>query len=87
MTGIMQNFFSKIYAKPILILIGIFTLTYFVQYAVHNPRDFLVYHHGTRGVFEGTRPVYGENSGVGSPMIYRYPPLFLLVFALFQLVS
>ena len=77
----MQKDIGKLYAKPILILIGIFVLTYFVQYVVQDPRDFLVYHHGARGVFEGTRPVYGEDSGVGFPMIYRYPPLFLLVFA------
>lgn len=77
----MQKDIGQFYTKPILILIGIFVLTYFVQYVVQDPRDFLVYHHGARGVFEGTRPVYGENSGVGSPMIYRYPPLFLLVFA------
>ena len=76
----MQKDIGQFYTKPILILIGILVLTYFVQYVVQDPRDFLVYHHGARGVFEGTRPVYGENSGVGSPMIYRYPPLFLLVF-------
>ena len=77
----MQKDIGQFYTKPILILIGILVLTYFVQYVVQDPRDFLVYHHGARGVFEVTRPVYGDNSGVGSPMIYRYPPLFLLVFA------
>src|SRR5262249_44713304 len=39
--------------------------------------------YGARGVFEGTRPVYGLNSGLGWPMHYRYPPLFLLLFAPF----
>lgn len=43
--------------------------------------DFRVYHYGARGVFDGTRPVYGPTSGMGWPMHYRYPPLFLLVFA------
>jgi len=43
--------------------------------------DFRVYHYGARGVFDGTRPVYGLTSGLGWPMHYRYPPLFLLLFA------
>src|SRR5262245_41032021 len=45
--------------------------------------DFRVYHYGARGVFDGTRPVYGPTSGIGWPMHYRYPPLFLLLFAPF----
>jgi hypothetical protein len=32
-------------------------------------------------VFDGTQPVYGPTSGIGWPMHYRYPPLFLLLFA------
>jgi Glycosyltransferase family 87 len=43
--------------------------------------DFRVYYYGARGVFDGTRPVYGPASGLGWPMHYRYPPLFLLLFA------
>ena len=43
--------------------------------------DFRVYHYGARGVFDGTRPVYGPASGLGWPLHYRYPPLFLLLFA------
>lgn len=46
-----------------------------------HPMDFRVYHFGARGVFDGTRPVYGQSSGLGWPMHYRYPPLFLLLFA------
>src|SRR5262249_53388757 len=45
--------------------------------------DLRVYHYGARGVFDGTRPVYGSTSGLGWPMHYRYPPLFLLLFAPF----
>src|SRR5207253_7922273 len=48
-----------------------------------HPMDFRVYHYGARGVFDGTRPVYGQTSGLGWPMHYRYPPLFLLLFAPF----
>ena len=48
--------------------------------------DFRVYHYGARGVFDGTRPVYGLTSGIGWPMHYRYPPLFLLLFAPFAML-
>src|SRR5688500_3938951 len=41
--------------------------------------DFRVYYFGAEGVLDGTRPVYGQNSGLGWPMHYRYPPLFLLL--------
>jgi hypothetical protein len=55
----------------------------FPWYVSSRPMDFRVYHYGARGVFEGTRPVYGIASGLGWPMHYRYPPLFLLLFAPF----
>src|SRR5688572_20097470 len=41
--------------------------------------DFRVYYHGADGVFSGIRPVYGDRSGMGWPMHYRYPPLFLFL--------
>src|SRR5256885_14089516 len=50
-------------------------------YVAQHPMDFRVYYFGARGVFDGTRPVYGRTSGLGWPMHYRYPPLFLLLFA------
>jgi hypothetical protein len=58
----------------------------FAYYAAGHPMDFRVYYYGARGVFEGTRPVYGPASGLGWPMHYRYPPLFLLLFAPFALL-
>ena len=57
-----------------------------VYYAARHPMDFRVYYYGTQGVFAGTRPVYGPTSGLGWPMHYRYPPLFLLVFAPFAML-
>jgi len=48
--------------------------------------DFRVYYYGARGAFNGTQPVYGPTSGIGWPMHYRYPPLFLLVFAPFAML-
>jgi hypothetical protein len=59
----------------------------FAYYVSSHPMDFRVYHYGARGVFDGTRPVYGLTSGLGWPMHYRYPPLFLLLFAPFAMLS
>src|SRR5438105_14292303 len=53
----------------------------FVYYASGHPMDYRVYFYGARGGFDGTRPAYGLTSGLGWPMHYRYPPLFLLLFA------
>jgi hypothetical protein len=58
----------------------------FGYYASGHPMDFRVYHFGATGVFDGTRSVYGISSGLGWPMHYRYPPLFLLLFAPFTLL-
>jgi len=70
---------------PTLWLAGGFLLATagLIYYAYLHPMDFRVYHYGARGVFDGTRPVYGPGSGLGWPMHYRYPPLFLLLFAPF----
>ena len=51
----------------------------FAWYVSLRPMDFRVYYHGAAGVFDGTRPVYGTRSGLGWPMHYRYPPLFLFI--------
>jgi hypothetical protein len=55
----------------------------FAYHAAGHPMDFRVYHYGARGVLDGTRPMYGPDSGLGWPMHYRYPPLFMLIFAPF----
>jgi hypothetical protein len=68
------------FAAAVILTLGL------VYYAARHPMDFRVYYYGARGVFEGTRPVYGPASGLGWPMHYRYPPLFLLVFAPFTLL-
>src|SRR2546425_7283849 len=70
--------------KTIAAAAGILTIAIgFAYHVAGHPMDFRVYHYGARGVFDGTRPVYGPASGIGWPMHYRYPPLFLLVFAPF----
>jgi uncharacterized membrane protein len=66
--------------RALWLLVGVL-LGAFAYHAATEPMDFRVYWHGTRGVLDGTRPVYGPESGLGWPMHYRYPPLFLLLFA------
>lgn len=59
----------------------------FAWYVAGHPMDFRVYYYGADGVFNGTRPVYGDKSGLGWPMHYRYPPLFLFIAWPFTKVS
>jgi hypothetical protein len=70
------------------ISVGAFVLValIFGYHVFNHPMDFRVYHYGARGVFDGSRPVYGPTSGLGWPMHYRYPPLFLLLFAPFAML-
>jgi hypothetical protein len=70
--------------KKAVFIVGILTIAFgFAYHVAGHPMDFRVYHYGARGVFDGSRPVYGLTSGLGWPMHYRYPPLFLLLFAPF----
>src|SRR2546426_7724809 len=72
----------RLKSRQFLLAVGILTIaTGLAYYTSQHPMDFRVYHYGARGVFDGTRPVYGPSSGLGWPMHYRYPPLFLLLFA------
>ena len=48
-------------------------------YVYSRPMDFRVYYFGSEGFFHDKRPVYGNYSGMGWPMHYRYPPLFLFM--------
>src|SRR5439155_13853916 len=74
--------FAQTPLKKSLAVAGIVVIAAAFAYHVSgHPMDFRVYHYGARGVFDGTRPVYGLSSGLGWPMHYRYPPLFLLLFA------
>src|SRR5438034_7336621 len=72
----------RLKSRQFLLAVGILTIaTGLAYYTSSHPMDFRVYHYGARGVFDGTRPVYGPLSGLGWPMHYRYPPFFLLLFA------
>src|SRR5215467_244781 len=72
--------------KRIAVAMAVAAALVFAVYVARRPMDFRVYYYGSRGVFEGTRPVYGPTSGLGWPMHYRYPPLFLFLFAPFAMV-
>ena len=65
--------------KIALIVAGLLLTLGLAWYVSSRPMDFRVYYFGAEGVFNGTRPVYGERSGMGWPMHYRYPPLFLFL--------
>jgi hypothetical protein len=51
--------------------------------AARRSVDFPVYHYAARNMLSGSGPMYGPQSGIGFPQVYRYPPLFLLLFAPF----
>ncbi len=70
-----------------LALVAVILSVGFAWYVSRHPMDFRVYYYGTEGVFDGTRPVYGEQSGMGWPMHYRYPPLFLFFAVPFTFLS
>lgn len=73
--------------NALLVLISLFISVGFAWYVSSRPMDFRVYYYGAEGVFNDTRPVYGERSGMGWPMHYRYPPLFMLLAYPFTLLS
>ncbi|MBI4459071.1 MAG: DUF2029 domain-containing protein, partial [Acidobacteria bacterium] len=60
--------------------------TVFSYYAALRTVDFPVYHYAARAMLEQNQPLYGPDSGIGWPMVYRYPPLFLLLFVPFALL-
>src|SRR5262245_24186668 len=72
---------SRTLVVAALIVAGILAAAWYVA---ARPMDFRVYYYGARGVLDGSRPVYGPSSGLGWPMHYRYPPLFLLLFTPFS---
>jgi hypothetical protein len=78
--------FFSIFSRKALIGVCLVAVLGFAYYVSRHPLDYRVYFFGVRGVFDGTRPVYGLNSGLGWPMHYRYPPLFLFLFAPFAIL-
>jgi Glycosyltransferase family 87 len=48
--------------------------------------DFLVYRATAHAMLTRVAPIYGPKSGLTWPLVYRYPPLFLLLFVPFALL-
>ncbi len=62
-------------------------ITILLSYAAaRRPVDFPVYHYSTRHMLARSAPLYGPESGIGWPQVYRYPPLFLILFIPFALL-
>jgi Glycosyltransferase family 87 len=66
-----------------LVVIGVAALSYI---AALRSVDFPVYHYAARKMLTSSGPMYGPQSGIGWPQVYRYPPLFLVLFIPFALL-
>jgi hypothetical protein len=51
----------------------------FAYWAAWDSHDFYLYHFAARDMLEGSQDLYGPHFGVDWPMVYRYPPWFLMV--------
>ena len=49
------------------------------RYTCHHSFDFLVYYEGARSFLAGRTDLYSDTFAVGPPMVYVYPPLFMLL--------
>jgi hypothetical protein len=75
------------YLRLAVLTAVLLTITALLSYvAARRPVDFPVYHYGTRHMLARSGPLYGPESGVGWPQVYRYPPLFLILFIPFALL-
>lgn len=69
------------------VLTGVLLIVPVLSYvAARRAVDFPVYHYATRHMLAQSGPLYGPKSGAGWPQIYRYPPLFLILFIPFALL-
>jgi hypothetical protein len=76
------NFLLRVFVTALILVIT----ALFSYFAAQRSVDFPVYHYGARKMLSGTGPIYGPGSGIGWPQVYRYPPLFLLLFTPFALL-
>ncbi|OFV97160.1 MAG: hypothetical protein A3F68_03320 [Acidobacteria bacterium RIFCSPLOWO2_12_FULL_54_10] len=69
------------------VLLGACGIAAVASYYLLTPGiDFQVYHAAGNATLQGGSQLYGPQSGLGWPMQYRYPPLFLLLFAPFAVL-
>lgn len=69
----------------LLLLVVSLAVVVFLSKPIEHSVDFLVYYHASRVLVDGHGALYGSQSGIGWPQIFRYPPLFLLAFLPFAL--
>ncbi len=75
----MKNAFKLLLDRRFLLLAGLLLLL-FGWLGSRGSVDFPVYYRSAQNFFFHHGPVYGPHSGLGWPMYYRYPPLFLFLF-------
>jgi len=80
------SFQSKLFKRTLITTLVLLFIAILSYLAASRPVDFPVYHYGTRHMLAGSGPLYGPQSGIGWPQIYRYPPLFLVLFIPFALL-
>ena len=71
----------------VFILVAVIAVAFLSFYAARRPVDYPVYRATARTMLAGSGPLYGPTSGTGWPQVYRYPPLFLILFIPFALLS
>jgi Glycosyltransferase family 87 len=77
---------SNRYVRALTIALALIAIALLSYVAARRSVDFPVYHYAARSLLSGTGPMYGPQSGIGWPQVYRYPPLFLLLFIPFALL-
>jgi len=79
-------FASKLFSRIIVAALALIAIALLSYVAARRSVDFPVYHYAARKMLSRTGPIYGPQSGIGWPQVYRYPPLFLLLFVPFALL-
>jgi hypothetical protein len=77
---------SSRYFRGLAVAIAVTIIVALSFVAARRTVDFPVYHYAARSMLSHGGPIYGPQSGIGWPQVYRYPPLFLLLFIPFALL-
>ncbi|PYU22082.1 MAG: hypothetical protein DMG32_19125, partial [Acidobacteria bacterium] len=77
---------SKLLLRALIAALVLVVTVLLSYVASRRSVDFPVYHYSARKMLSGTGPLYGPGSGIGWPQVYRYPPLFLVLFIPFALL-
>jgi hypothetical protein len=77
---------SKIFRRTLVTALVLIITALLSYVAARRSVDFPVYYYSARKMLSRAGPIYGPESGVGWPQVYRYPPLFLVLFIPFALL-